>query len=185
MGVSLPKNLSSDKGNPMAKNKQSSGINISSGSIQGIISSGNITIKKSTVTIGNHTVSIEKEPDVGELQQLLTEIQRDLAEITAQQDTLRKVSSATPHVAKGAEESIRDAVEKIKPNLKPTEAKSVQQSLSEATNLLSGILDGAKTVAQKATGVGKAVKPIAEKLEPVIERLGVAVLWVAKLWLQG
>jgi hypothetical protein len=67
--------------------------------------------------------------------------------------------------------------------MKPEEAQSVQQSLKEATTLLSSILDGAKTVAQKAGEVGKAVQPIAEKLEILVEYLGRAVVWVARLWL--
>ena len=57
--------------------------------------------------------------------------------------------------------------------------------LAEATGLLSGILDGAKTVAQKSVEVAEAVKPLAEKLEPLVEKVGVAALWVAKLWLMG
>ncbi len=67
--------------------------------------------------------------------------------------------------------------------MEATEAESVQKSLSEATTLLSGILDGARTVAQKADGVVSAVKPLAEKLEPLVEKIGVAALWAARLWL--
>jgi len=67
--------------------------------------------------------------------------------------------------------------------MKPEAAKSVQKGLTEATTLLSSILEGARTVVEKAGEVSNAVQPIVERLEPLVERVGVAALWVAKLWL--
>ena len=39
--------------------------------------------------------------------------------------------------------------------------------------------------AEKATAVGKAAKPIAAKLAPLVEKLAVAAFWVGRLWLGG
>jgi hypothetical protein len=154
------------------------------GGIHGSIIAGR-DVKNATITVGGQATPADKEPTLDELKQLLAEIQAELAEVTAQQEALKEVSSAAPFTAQGAEQSVKDAAEKIEPEMEPEAAKSVQQSLAEATTLLSRILDGAKTVAQKAGEVGRAVKPMAEKLEPLVEKVGVAALWVAKLWLQG
>ena len=67
--------------------------------------------------------------------------------------------------------------------VEPEQAQSMQHSLAEATSLLGGILDGAKIAAEKAGEVGKAAKPIAEALAPLVEQLAVASLWVGRLWL--
>jgi len=170
----------------MAKGKQSGGVKIGdvTGGIHGSIIAGHDVIS-ATITIGGQPTPADKEPTVDELKQLLAEIQQELAEITAQRETLKEISSAAPFTAQGAEQSVKDAVRKVEetPEMKPAEAKSVQESLTEATTLLSGILDGAKIVAQKAGEVGKAVQPVAEKLEPLVEKVAVAAFWVAKLWL--
>lgn len=155
-----------------------------SGGIHGTIIAGR-DVSNATITIGGQPTPADKEPTVAELQQLLAEIQRELAKITARQDLLKEISSATPFTAQGAEQSVKDAAEKVEPEMQPEEAQSVQKSLTEATTLLSGILDGAKTVAQKASEIGSSVKPLAEQLEPLVEKVGVAALWVAKLWLLG
>ena len=122
---------------------------------------------------------------VDELRNLLAEIQTALGEIVAHKEALQQISSATPFTAMGAEASIKEAAAKIESDLDQGQAKSVQQSLTEATTLLSGILDGAKTVAEKSAEVGRTVKPIADHLAPLIEKLGIAALWVGKLWLSG
>lgn len=172
----------------MTKDKQSGGVTIGdvTGGIHGSIIAGR-DVKNATITIGGQPTPADKDPTVDEFKQLLAEIQQELAEITAQRDVLKEISSAAPFTAQGAEQSVKDVAEEVEEasEIKPEEAKSVQQSLTEATTLLSSILDGAKTVAQKAGEVGRAVKPIAEKLEPLVEKLGVAAFWVAKLWLQG
>jgi hypothetical protein len=155
-----------------------------SGGIHGSIIAGR-DVSNATITLGGQPTPADKQPTLEEFQQLLADIQAELAEVTAQQEALKEVSSAAPFTAQGAEQSVKDAAEKVEPEMEPEAAKSVQQSLTEATTLLSGILDGAKTVAEKAGEVGRAVKPIAEKLEPLVEKVGVAALWAAKLWLTG
>jgi len=154
------------------------------GGIHGSIIAGR-DVTNATITIGGQPTPADKEPTVTELQQLLAEIQQELAEITVQRDALKEISPAAPFTAQGAEQSVKDVAKKVEetPEIKPEEAKSMQESLTEATTLLSGILDGAKTVAQKAGEVGSAVEPIAEKLGPLVEKVGVAAFWVAKLWL--
>jgi hypothetical protein len=155
-----------------------------SGGIHGSIIAGR-DVSNATITIGGQPTPADKEPTVAELQQLLAEIQQELAEVVAQQEALKEISSAAPFTAQGAEQSVKDAADKVEPEIKPEEARSVQKSLAEATTLLSGILDGAKTVAQKVGEVGSAVKPLAEQLEPLVEKVAVAALWVARLWLLG
>jgi len=61
----------------------------------------------------------------------------------------------------------------------------VLSNISDAANWLTGILDGAKRVAERAGEVGEAVKPIAEMLGPIVTKLGVAALWAHKIWLPG
>jgi len=168
----------------MTKDKQSGGVTIGdvTGGIHGSIIAGR-NVRNATINVGGEQVPADKEPTVDELKQLLTEIKQELAEITTQQDALKEISSAAPFTAQGAEQSVKDVAEKIESEMSPQEAKSVQKSLTEATNLLSGILDGAKTVTQKTVEVGKAAQPIAEKLAPLVEKVAVAAFWVGRLWL--
>jgi ABC-type transporter Mla subunit MlaD len=169
------------------KPEPSGGVKIGdvTGGIQGSIIAGR-DVRNATITLGGEQVPADKEPTVDELRQLLTEIREGLAEITAQQDTLAQVSAAAPYTAQGAEQAISEAAQTVEQGtqeLEPEEAESVQERLKEATSLLGTILDGAKTVAKKTGEVVGAVQPLAEKLEPLVEKIGVAVLWVAKLWL--
>lgn len=170
----------------MAEKEQSGGVSIGdvSGGIHGSIIAGR-DVTNATITLGGQPTPADKQPTVDELKQLLAEIQGELAEITAQQDALQEISAAAPLTAQGAEANVNQAATEVEGKVGQEQAESVQKSLAEATNLLSGILDGAKTVAQKSVEVAEAVKPIAEKLEPLVEKLGVAALWAAKLWLMG
>ena len=170
----------------MTNDEPGSGVKIGNvtGGIHGSIIAGR-DVRNATITLGGQPTPADKEPTVDELKQLLAEIQQELAAVTAQQPALKEVSAAAPFTAQGAEQSVKEAAEKVKSEIKPDEARSLQKSLEEATNLLSGILAGAKTVAQRAGEVGRAVKPLAEKLEPLVEKVGVAAFWVARLWLQS
>jgi len=174
--------------NLMTNDKQFSGVTIGdvTGGIHGSIIAGRDVIN-ATITISGQPIPADKEPTVDELKQLLAEIQQELAEIAAQQDALKEISSAAPFTAQGAEQSVRDVAKKVEETAEvgPEEAKSMQESLKEATGLLGGILDGAKTVAEKAVEVGKAVQPIADKLPPLVEKVAVAAFWVGRLWLMG
>jgi hypothetical protein len=169
----------------MTSDKQPDGVTIGNvqGGIHGSIIAGR-DVRDATITLGGQPTPADKQPTVDELRQLLAEIQRELAELAAQKDALKKISPATPFTAQGAEQSVRDAVEKIEPDIKPDEAQSVRKSLTEATSLLEMILEGAQTVAEKTGEVGKALQPVIERLGPLVERVGVAALWVARLWLQ-
>jgi hypothetical protein len=170
----------------MSDKKRSGGVTIGNvtGGIHGSIIAGR-DVNNATISLGGEPVPADKEPTVDELKQLLTEIQEGLAEVTAQQEALKAVSAATPHIAQGAEQAVKDAAETIegKEEIEPEDAKSVQESLKEATGLIGGILDGAKSVAEKTEGVFNAVQPLAEKLAPLVEKAGVAALWVTKIWL--
>ena len=137
-----------------------------------------------TISLGGQPTPAEKEDlKVDDLKQLLAEIQTQLADLAAEQEALQAVSVAAPFTAQGAEAGINEAAVQIEGEVDKEQAQSIQHSLNEATSLLTGILDGAKSVAEKAGEVGQAVKPIAEQLAPLVERLGVAALWVGKLWL--
>ena len=155
-----------------------------SGGIHGSVIAGR-DASNVTITLGGQAVRADEEPSEDKLKQLLAEIQAELAEVLAQKEALQQVSTAAPFTAQGAEASVKEAAAKVAGEVKPEEAKSIQQSLTEATTLLGGILDGAKVAAEKATEVGKAVKPIADKLAPLVEKLAVASLWVGRLWLGG
>lgn len=180
------------KSTSAASSPPSGGVAIGNvtGGIQGsIIAGGDVTTRDfgPTITLGGQPVSVDKEPTVAELKQLLAEIRQGLAEITAQQEALRAISPAAPFTTQGAEQSVKDAAEQVETSadVKPEEAKSIQESLTEATGLLSTILDSAKTVTQKASEAAITVKPVVEKLAPLVEKVGVAAFWAAKLWLLG
>ena len=137
-----------------------------------------------TVTIGGQLTPIDKEPTVDEFKQLLAEIQKELAEITAQKELLKEISLEAQFTAPGAEEGVKDVATKLEeiPEIKPEDAREMQEKLDGSTSLLTGILDKAETVVQKAGEVGNAVKPLAEKLGPLLEKISAAGIWVAKLW---
>ncbi len=156
------------------------------GGIHGSIIAGR-DVSNATITLGGQPTQAGKAPTVDELKQLLAEIQQELAAVAAQKEALQQISPATPFTAQGAEASLKEAAARVEGEeaVEPEQAESAQKSLTEAATLLGGILDGAKTVAEKAVEVGQAVKPIADKLEPLLEKIGVAALWVGKLWLMG
>jgi|GEM_PF-4589684 len=170
----------------MTTDKPSSSVYIGSigGDVSGSVISGG-DVSNVNITLGGQPVSASEPPTPEKLKQLLAEIQQELAALTAQKEALAQVSSAAPYTAQGAEASVKEAAAKAEGEVGPEQAKSVQKSLTEATSLLGGILDGAKTVAEKAGEVGQAVKPIADTLAPLVEKLAVATLWVGKLWLMG
>ncbi len=165
---------------------ESGGVTIGnvSGGIHGSIIAGR-DVSHATITLGGQPTPADKQPTAAELKQLLAEIQQELAKVTTQKEALQQVSTAAPFTAQGAEASLKEAAAKVEGEVKPEQAQSVQKSLTEATSLLGGILDGAKTVAEKAGEVGQAVKPLADTLAPLVEKLAVAALWVGKLWLMG
>lgn len=168
----------------MTNDRPSAGVTIGnvSGGIHGSIIAGR-DVSGATITLGGQPTPADKQPTFDELQRLLAEVQRELAELAAQKDALKEVSPAAPFTAQGAEQSVKDAAAKVAPEMKPEDAGSVQKSLAEATSLLGGILDGAKMVAEKASEVGKAVQPLVERLGPLVDKVAVAALWVARLWL--
>ena len=131
---------------------------------------------------GQAPLPVEKEEAVDELKKLLATIQQQLANVIAEQNALKEISSTAPFVAQGAEQVIKDSSETVDVDMSPESAQSVQENLKEATNLLTGILNGAKTVIEKVGEVGHAAKPIVEKLEPLIGNMGRALL-LLKLWL--
>lgn len=169
----------------MPNNTQAGGVRIGdvTGGIHGSIIAGR-DVRNATITVGGEQVPAGKEPTIDELRQLLTEIREGLAEITAQEDTLGQVSAAAPYTAQGAEQAIGEATQTVEegaPELEPEEAESVEERLKEATSLLGTILDGVKTVAKKTGEAVSAVQPLVEKLEPLLKKIGVAALWMAKL----
>src|SRR5215813_2805108 len=119
-------------------------------------------VKNATITVGGELTAADKQPNLDELKQLLAEIQQELAGLrTTQQDALKSLSAGTPSIAAGVEETIKEASEKIKPEMKTEAAKSVQQGLTEATSFLRTILDGAQSIAEKAGAAAGAVGPLA------------------------
>jgi hypothetical protein len=160
-----------------------SGVTIGdvSGGIHDTVIAGR-DVTNATITGGSQQRSADQGPSIDQLRQLVGEIQRELARVVAQQDALRRVSPAAPFTAQGAEQAIKDIAARVNEPPRPEDAESMQASLEEASGLLSGILEGARAAAQKAGEVGEAVLPIAEKLAPIVEKLGVLAKWVAKLW---
>jgi hypothetical protein len=177
---------------PVAKKKgsqqdQSGGVTVGdvSGGIHGSIIAGRDVVG-STASY-DASVKAAEEPTVEKLQELLDQIQKALAELNAQQELLEQIDPAAPVQAQLAEKQVNTAAGSAQApdEVKPEDAESMKERLEQASGLLNGILDAAKSAADKAVEVGKAVKPIAEALEPVVVNLAVAVAWVAKLWPPG
>jgi methyl-accepting chemotaxis protein len=154
------------------------------GGIHGSIFAGR-DVSHATITLGGQLTPASKEPTVDELKQLLTEVHTELADLLAHRETLQQISPAAPFTAQGAEQTVKAVTETVDKSAgqKPQDAQSLQTHLTQTTSLLSSILDGAKTLAQKAGDAASAVKPLMEKLEPLVEKIAVAALWVGKLWL--
>jgi flagellar biosynthesis/type III secretory pathway protein FliH len=158
------------------------------GGIHGSIIAGH-DVNHATIMLGGQPTSASKEPTVDDLKQLLAEVHQELADLLTQQETLKQISPAAPFTAHGAEQTVKavtETVDKAKAagqTPEKEEAQSLQTHLTQTTNLLSSLLDGAKTLAQKAGDVARAVTPLAEQLGPLVEKVAVAALWVGKLWL--
>jgi hypothetical protein len=142
-------------------------------------------VNDATITLDGQPTPASKEPTVDALKQLLAEVHKELTDLMTQQAALQQVSPAAPFTAQGAAQSVKEVKETVDSTVgqKPQDAQSIHTHLTEATTLLSSILDGAKTLAQKTGEVASAVKPLAEKLGPLVEKVAVAALWVGKLWL--
>jgi len=182
-----PEERLSERNNRMSSNPEpSSQVHIGNvtGGITGSIIAGR-DVSNATITLGGQPTPASKEPTVDELKQLLAEVHKELADLMTQQAALKQVSPAAPFTAQGAQQSIKEVRETVDGTAgqKPQEAQSIHTRLTEATSLLSSVLDGAKTLAQKTGDVASAVKPLAEKLGPLVEKVSVAALWVGKLWL--
>jgi hypothetical protein len=159
---------------------------VSIGNVTGGIHGSSIAgrdVTNTTITTSGTSTRTEQPPTVDQIQQLLTEIQRELVEVTAQRDVLKELSPAAPFLAQGAAESVKDATNAIQPKLDVAQAQSIQQRLHESSSLLSKILDDAKTLAEKAGATASAVQPLVGLLEPVVTKLERTILWVTRLWL--
>ena len=127
--------------------------------------------------------SPEKNPPVEDLKRLLASLQQDMAQLAAQPETLQQIAPSAPFTIQGAAASLNAALEAVAGPVDQARAKSVQQNLAEAINLLSRSLDSARTVAEQPTHLGRSAQTIVAALEPVVEKLGTASVWVCRLWL--
>src|SRR5262245_46430486 len=147
------------------------------GGITGSIIAGR-DVSHATITLGGQPTPASKEPTVDDLKQLLAEVHTELADLTTRQDTLQQISPAAPFTAQGAAQTVKAVTETVNNSAgqKPQDAQLLHTHLTQTTNLLSSILDGAKTLAQKAGDVASAVQPLAEQLGPLVEKVAVAAL---------
>ena len=167
----------------MAKKKQSSDVKIGyvSGGIHGSIISGK-DIRDVIITIEGREIKADTEPNINDLLQLLTAIKRDLSEMESKSHILNEISVAAPFIIQGAERSIKETTENVTSDLDSQEAESIQNRLSDVIKILTVVLDGARTLANKTYEVGQSVAPIIEKLEPLIMKIGIVAMWIDKLW---
>jgi hypothetical protein len=167
----------------MAGPKHAGGVTIGDihGDIQGsVIASGDV--RDVTITVAGRTVAASKQPDPDEFRQLLFDIHRELSVLTARvdvhQDVLPKVSAA----ARNAEVTARDVAASMGPELGVAQGARIKKRLSKVAALVGTVLDGTKSVADKAGEAGKSIQTVVEQLHPLLQRVRVAVLWAAKLW---
>lgn len=167
----------------MTGKAKTGGVNIGnvSGGIRGSIISGG-DVRDVTINLGGRPTAASKSPSAEEVRQLLAELREELAELAAQKEALEAISPASPSIAQGAERSVEQAATKVSQDPEPTEMKSIQAHLSEAASLLTTILDGARSVAEKAGEAQGAVQPLIERLASLVKKLAVGAMWVARLW---
>lgn len=153
---------------------------------------GNITggIEDSIIAgrdVHNVTISISspppprKTPSIDELKLLLTEIQQDLSKIATKKEVLQQIAPWAPFTIQRATASVTTVAETIKGKVNDAQSKSTRTNLAEAINLLSRILDNAKTIAQQPTDIGHPAQSITMAMESVVEKLGTASMWVSQL----
>ena len=163
--------------------RETGGVRIGNvtGGIHGSIIAGR-DVRHATISLGGQNVSADEQPTFDEFKKLLEEIQQELVEVTAQQDTLKEVSVSAPFTAQGAEALVKEAAGEVKPDTKPEEAKSIQEKLTEASALLNRIAEGATKAAEKTGKLSGALNTLVEKIVPLVTKIGVAGMWVYKLW---
>jgi hypothetical protein len=172
----------------VTKDQESSGGvsigNVTGGITGAVIAGRDAKVEGSTIAVGK-LPELEEEPTVEGLQELLAEIQRALAEIAEQKELLEGIDPTYPVQAQLAEAQVNTAAQAAQAGEKveAKDAESMKDRLEKASGLLNSILEGAKTAAEKVGDVVEAAAPVAEKLEPLLQSLGVAVAMVAKLWL--
>ena len=154
------------------------------GGITGSIIAGH-DVSHAIITLGGQPTPASKGPTVDDLKQLLAELHTELTTLLTHQEILQQISPAAPFTAQGAAQTVKAVTETVDKaaGQKPQDAQSLQTHLTQTTSLLSNILDGAKTLAQKAGDAASVVKSLAEQLGPLVEKVAVAALWVGKLWL--
>ena len=168
----------------MSQNKKSEGVSI--GNVTGGIHSSVIAGRDvKNVTIGGQPVSTDKTPTQDEYRQLLTEIRAILAELASQQELMKDISPATPTLVQAADESIKQVEQTIhdEPKMSGKSVEGVQKTITDAAGLIGIVLENANNLASRAIDTGKTIGPFLEKLGPLLDKLSVAALWAAKLWL--
>lgn len=153
--------------------------NVTGGIHGSIISSGDI--KNAIIALGGQPTLVDKEPSLAEFKQLLMEIEQELVQIVAQEEILKIMSPASVCNVQGTEDNTKEIVSTVGPKMNGEEAKSVQEYLGEVSELLNGVLNKTKAMTGKAGDVADATRLLVEKLEPLVEKVNVAVFWVAKL----
>ncbi len=155
-----------------------------SGGIRGSVIAGR-DVSNTSVSVGGKTMSSSDTPSREDLAQLFADLRRALGELSAHGEELSGISASAPFSVQGAEVSIKAAAKKVEGDVAPEDARSAQEDLTEAAGLIGTILEKANSIIDRAVDVGRAVKPLAERLEPLVEKLAVAALWIGRLWLGG
>jgi phage-related tail protein len=116
---------------------------------------------------------------------LLVEIQADIAELSSLQELLQGISPTAPALVQVAGESIKQVEQTItdQPEMEKVTLEGVRKTITDASGLLGMVLENAKNLAGKAVETGKVIAPVIEKLGPLLDRISIAALWAAKLWL--
>lgn len=167
----------------MADKKISSGVKI--GNVSGGINRSTIA-GRDVVRSANSPVPsnrpVDTVPNAPELSQLLVQIQQSLTELAMEKKALVHLSLAASSKIEAAALNVEDANRNICPDGKKTEAITVSKRLSEATSLVSTLLDDVNEIGNKAEDIQDAVMPLAKRLSSLFGQLGTAAVWAAKIW---
>ena len=135
---------------------------------------------ESQVTIGGNPAS-DESPSLDRFRLMIQELQAELAKL-AEDPALTQVKPSAPNTIQGALQDVNAAVGDLDNSSEQIDGESMTDNLSSAADLMEGILDRAKRLADKTDGAVQSIWPLVEQMGPVVAKLTLAATWAAQLW---
>lgn len=135
---------------------------------------------ESQVTIGGVPAE-DESPSLERFQSMIQELQAELANL-AEDPALAQVKPSAPSTAQGALQDVTAVAGELNGNPEQIDGGSITDNLTSAADLMEGILDRTKRLANKAGGAVRALEPLMEQMGPIVAKLALAVAWAGQLW---